>query len=87
MWWQQFVGSFVWSDRFMKKVLKEANRLKVNIDDFFLYDKEEIKLDVYEAGVKRKNSIEMAIGLVKNTDLPLQVIADNTDLALYEVEK
>ena len=71
----------------MKKVLKEANRLKVNIDDFFLYDKEEIKLDVYEAGVKRKNSIEMAIGLVKNTDLPLQVIADNTDLALYEVEK
>ena len=74
-------------DRFMKKVLKEANRLKVNIDDLLLYDKEEIKRDVYEAGVKRRNSIEIAINLVKNTNLPLQVIADNTDLALYEVEK
>ena len=71
----------------MKKVLKEANRLKVNIDDLLLYDKEEIKRDVYEAGVKRRNSIEIAINLVKNTNLPLQVIADNTDLALYEVEK
>ena len=71
----------------MKKVLKEANRLKVNIDDLLLYDKEEIKRDVYEAGVKRRNSIEIAISLVKNTNLPLQVIADNTDLALYEVEK
>lgn len=74
-------------DRFMKKVLKEANRLKVNIDDLLLYDKEEIKRDVHDAGVERRKAIDIAISLVKNTDLPLQVVADNTDLALYEVEK
>jgi len=74
-------------DKFMEKVLKEANRLKVNIDDLLLYDKEEIKQDVYEAGVKRRTSIEIAINLLKNTNLPFQVIADNTDLAVYEIEK
>lgn len=46
---------------FLSKVLKDANRLKVNIDDLLLYDKEKIKQDVYEAGVKRRNSIEIAI--------------------------
>lgn len=74
-------------DKFMEKVLKEANRLKVNIDDLLLYDKEEIKQDIYEAGVKRRKSIEIAINLLKNTNLPFQVIADNTDLAVYEIEK
>lgn len=74
-------------DKFMEKVLKEANRLKVNIDDLLLYDKEEIKQDIYEAGVKRRTSIEIAINLLKNTNLPFQVIADNTDLAVYEIEK
>lgn len=74
-------------DRFMKKVLKEANRLKVNIDDLLLYDKEEIKRDVYEAGVKRRNSIEIAIKLLKNQKYTFEEIADMTDLALYEVEK
>ena len=71
----------------MKKVLKEANRLKVNIDDLLLYDKEEIKRDVYEAGVKRRNSIEIAIKLLKNQKYTFEEIADMTDLALYEVEK
>ena len=52
---------------FLLKVLKEANRLKVNIDDLLLYDKEKIKQDVYEVGVKRRNSIEIAI--LKNTNL------------------
>lgn len=33
---------------FLSKVLKGANRLKVNIDDLLLYDKEKIKQDVYE---------------------------------------
>ena len=74
-------------DRFMKKVLKEANRLKVNIDDLLLYDKEEIKRDVYEAGVKRRNSIEIAIKLLKNQKYTFEEIADMTDLALYEGEK
>ena len=74
-------------DKFMEKVLKESNRLKVNIDDLLLYDKEEIKQDIYEAGVKRRTSIEIAINLLKNTNLPFQVIADNTDLAVYEIEK
>jgi len=50
-------------------VLKEANRLKVNIDDLLFYDKEKIKQDVYEAGVKRRNSIEIAINFLKNTNL------------------
>lgn len=50
-------------------MLKEANRLKVNIDDLLLYDKEKIKQDVYEAGVKRRNSIEIAINFLKNTNL------------------
>lgn len=57
------------------------------LDEYLFYDKEAIKQDVYEAGVKRRRAIEIAVSLVKNTDLPLQVIADNTDLALYEVEK
>ena len=74
-------------DKFMEKVLKEANRLKVNIDDLLLYDKEEIKQDIYEGGVKRRTSIEIAINLLKNNNLPFQVIADNTDLAVYEIEK
>lgn len=54
---------------FLSKVLKDANRLKVNIDDLLLYDKEKIKQDVYEAGVKRRNSIEIAINFLKNTNL------------------
>ena len=70
---------------FLSKVLKEANRLKVNIDDLLLYDKEKIKQDVYEAWVKRRNSIEIAINSLKNTNLTFQVIADNTDLAVYEI--
>ena len=49
---------------FLSKVLKEANRLKVNIDDLLFYDKEKIKHDVYEAGVKRRNSIEIAINFL-----------------------
>lgn len=71
---------------FLSKVLKEANRLKVNIDDLLFYDKEKIKHDVYEAGVKRRNSIEIAINFLKNTNLTFQVIADNTDLAVYEIK-
>lgn len=67
-------------------MLKEANRLKVNIDDLLFYDKEKIKHDVYEAGVKRRNSIEIAINFLKNTNLTFQVIADNTDLAVYEIK-
>lgn len=67
-------------------MLKGANRLKVNIDDLLLYDKEKIKQDVYEAGVKRRNSIEIAINSLKNTNLTFQVIADNTDLAVYEIK-
>lgn len=35
-------------DFFLSRVLKEANRLKVNIDDLLFYDKEKIKQDVYE---------------------------------------
>ena len=66
-------------------MLKGANRLKVNIDDLLFYDKEKIKQDVYEAGVKRRNSIEIAINFLKNTNLTFQVIADNTDLAVYEI--
>lgn len=68
-------------------MLKEANRLKVNIDDLLLYDKEKIKQDVYEAGVKRRNSIEIAINFLKNTKLTFQVIADNTDLGFYEIKR
>ena len=71
---------------FLSKVLKEANRLKVNIDDLLFYDKEKIKHDVYEAGVKRRNSIEIDINFLKNTNLTFQVIADNTDLAVYEIK-
>lgn len=67
-------------------MLKEANRLKVNIDDLLFYDKEKIKHDVYEAGVKRRNSIEIAINFLKNTNLTFQVIADNTDLSVYEIK-
>lgn len=67
-------------------MLKEANHLKVNIDDLLFYDKEKIKHDVYEAGVKRRNSIEIAINFLKNTNLTFQVIADNTDLAVYEIK-
>ena len=70
---------------FLSKVLKGANRLKVKIDDLLLYDKEKIKQDVYEAWVKRRNSIEIAINSLKNTNLTFQVIADNTDLAVYEI--
>ena len=72
---------------FLSKVLKEANRLKVNIDDLLLYDKEKIKQDVYEAGIKRRNSIEIAINFLNNTNLTFQVIADNTDLAVYEIKR
>lgn len=68
-------------------MLKEANRLKVNIDDLLLYDKEKIKQDVYEVGVKRRNSIEIAINFLKNTKLTFQVIADNTDLGVYEINR
>ncbi len=46
-----------------------------------------IKPDVYEAGAKRRNSIEIAIKLLKNQKYTFEEIADNTDLALYEVEK
>lgn len=67
-------------------MLKDANHLKVNIDDLLFYDKEKIKHDVYEAGVKRRNSIEIAINFLKNTNLTFQVIADNTDLAVYEIK-
>ena len=74
-------------DKFMEKVLKEANRLKVNIDDLLLYDKEEIKQDIYEAGVKRRTSIEIAINFLKNTNLTFQVVADNTDLGVYEIKR
>ena len=73
-------------DKFMEKVLKEANRLKVNIDDLLLYDKEEIKQDVYEAGVKRRNSIEIAVEMLKR-NMNLKDISEITKLALYEVEK
>ena len=69
----------------MEKVLKEANRLKVNIDDLLLYDKEEIKQDVYEAGVKRRNSIEIAVEMLKR-NMNLKDISEITKLALYEVE-
>ena len=68
-------------------MLKDANHLKVNIDDLLFYDKEKIKQDVYEAGVKRRNSIEIAIKLLKNQKDTFEEIADMTDLALYEVEK
>lgn len=68
-------------------MLKGANRLKVNIDDLLLYDKEKIKQDVYEAGVKRRNSIEIAINSLKNTNLTFQVIADKTDLVVYEIKR
>ena len=43
---------------FLSKVLKEANRLKVNIDDLLFYDKEKIKQDVYEAGVKKETQLK-----------------------------
>ena len=68
-------------------MLKEANGLKVNIDDLLLYDKEKIKQDVYEAGVKRRKLIEIAINSLKNTNLTFQVIADNTDLGVYEIKR
>ena len=51
------------------------------------YDKEKIKQDVYEAGVKRRNSIEIAINFLKNTKLTFQVIADNTDLVVYGIKR
>lgn len=72
---------------FLSKVLKEANRLKVNIDDLLLYDKEKIKQDVYEAGVKRRKLIEIAINFLKNTNLTFQDIVDNTDLVVYEIKR
>lgn len=68
-------------------MLKEANRLKVNIDDLLLYDKEKIKQDVYEVGVKRRKLIEIAINFLKNTNLTFQDIVDNTDLAVYEIKR
>ncbi len=68
-------------------MLKEANRLKVKIDDLLLYDKEKIKQDVYEAGVKRRNSIKIAINFLKNTNLTFQDIVDNTDLVVYEIKR
>lgn len=68
-------------------MLKEANRLKVNIDDLLLYDKEKIKQDVYEAGVKRRKLIEIAINFLKNTNLTFQDIVDNTDLVVYEIKR
>ena len=68
-------------------MLKEANRLKVKIDDLLLYDKEKIKQDVYEAGVKRRNSIKIAINFLKNTNLTFQDIVDNTDLGVYEIKR
>lgn len=68
-------------------MLKEANGLKVNIDDLLLYDKEKIKQDVYEAGVKRRNSIEIAINFLKNTNLTFQDIVDNTGLGVYEIKR
>ena len=72
---------------FFVESVKEANRLKVNIDDLLFYDKEKIKQDVYEAGVKRRNSIEIAINFLKNTNLTFQVVADNTDLVVYEIKR
>ena len=68
-------------------MLKEANRLKVNIDDLLFYDKEKIKQDVYEAGVKRRKLIEIAINFLKNTNLTFQDIVDNTDLGVYEIKR
>lgn len=68
-------------------MLKEANGLKVNIDDLLLYDKEKIKQDVYEAGVKRRKLIEIAINFLKNTNLTFQDIVDNTDLGVYEIKR
>lgn len=68
-------------------MLKGANCLKVNIDDLLFYDKEKIKQDVYEAGVKRRNSIEIAINFLKNTNLTFQDIVDNTDLGVYEIKR
>lgn len=68
-------------------MLKEANRLKVKIDDLLLYDKEKIKQDVYEAGVKRRKLIEIAINFLKNTNLTFQDIVDNTDLGVYEIKR
>ena len=68
-------------------MLKGANRLKVNIDDLLLCDKEKIKLDVYEAGVKRRKLIEIAINFLKNTNLTFQDIVDNTDLVVYEIKR
>ncbi len=68
-------------------MLKEANRLKVKIDDLLLCDKEKIKQDVYEAGVKRRNSIKIAINFLKNTNLTFQDIVDNTDLVVYEIKR
>lgn len=68
-------------------MLKEANRLKVKIDDLLLYDKEKIKQDVYEAGVKRRKLIEIAINFLKNTNLTFQDIVDNTDLVVYEIKR
>lgn len=68
-------------------MLKEANRLKVKINDLLLYDKEKIKQDVYEAGVKRRKLIEIAINFLKNTNLTFQDIVDNTDLVVYEIKR
>ena len=68
-------------------MLKEANRLKVNIDNLLLCEKEKIKLDVYEAGVKRRKLIEIAINFLKNTNLTFQDIVDNTDLVVYEIKR
>lgn len=68
-------------------MLKGANCLKVNIDDLLLYDKEKIKQDVYEAGVKRRKLIEIAINFLKNTNLTFQDIVDNTDLGVYEIKR
>lgn len=68
-------------------MLKGANCLKVNLDDLLFYDKEKIKQDVYEVGVKRRNSIEIAINFFNNTNFTFQVIADNTDLVVYEIKR
>lgn len=68
-------------------MLKGANCLKVNLDDLLFYDKEKIKQDVYEVGVKRRNSIEIAINFFNNTNFTFQVIADKTDLGVYEIKR
>lgn len=56
------------------------------LDEYLFYDKEAIKQDVYEAGVKRRNSIEIAVEMLKR-NMNLTDVSEITKLALYEVEK